>query len=272
MNAAPRGRSQQTEREELALLLPAAAAPELSPHRHFLLKEHLMDTVTEHSRSAAKRRTLVLRVALPIGLAAAVAGVALATGAGRSPAPAPAPVVAGGGPSTGSQSLGTVTNAAYTVQSGGDDLVKLTILDGYKPVDATQLQHDLDRAGVRSRVYAGEPGCHAPEPTMASYPPEILAKADQDQDGGRGRLSAFGWDMEQQAGKEGGREVLTIRPGAIPADLRLFIYLPLAKTDPAHSSRELQAGLMQSPAPDCMPAKTYDNPLASLYPTPAPTH
>lgn len=105
---------------------------------------------------------------------------------------------------------------------------------------------------------------------MASYPPETEAKGNQD--GGQGRLAAYGWDMEEEASQDGGRQVLTIRPSAIPADLQLFIYLPLAKTDPAHSSRELQAGLMQSPAPNCMPAKTYVNPLASLYPTPAPTH
>lgn len=270
MNATPRHRSQQAEREELARLLPAAADPELTPDRHFLLKEYLMDTVTEHSRSAAKRRTLALRVALPIGVAAAVAvaGFTLTTGAGHSPAPAP--VVAGGGASAGSQPLGNVTNAAYTLQSGSDGLVKLTILDGYKPVDATQLQRDLDRAGVRSRVYAGEPGCHAPDPTMPSYAPQTVAKGNQD--GGQGRLAAYGWDMEEEPGQEGGRMVLTIRPSAIPANLQLFIYLPLAKTDPAHSSRELQANLMQSPAPDCMPAQTYVNPLASLYPTSAPTH
>ncbi|MEV0534675.1 hypothetical protein [Kitasatospora sp. NPDC050463] len=260
MTATPRHRSQQAEQEELARMLPAAADPELSLRRHLLLKEHLMDTVTENSRRSAKRRTLALRVALPLGLAATVAGVALTSGTGRSVAPNPGVAAAGG------QSPGSITNAAYTLQSSSDDLVKLTILDWYQPVDTTQLQHDLDRFGVRSRVYAGEPGCHAPEPESPSYPPDAAVEADRQ--GSQGRLSYYGWDM----GSEGLKEVLTIRPSAIPADLQLFIYLPLAKTDPANGSRELQAGLMKSPAPSCMPSKTYDNPLASLYPTPAPTH
>ncbi len=282
MNATPRDRSQQAEREELAGLLPAAADPEISRHRHLLLKEHLMETVTENSRRAAKRRSLALRLALPVCVAAAVAGVTLTAMTGRGGTPAsgrPAVAAPGlaaptpGAPSptaAGSQSLGSITNAAYTLQSGADDLVKLTILDSYKPVDATQLQHDLDRLGVRSHVYAGEPGCHAPEPEMPSYPPDAAAGANPTDS--QGRLAQDGWDMSS----EGLKEVLTIRPGAIPADLTLFIYLPFAKTDPANSSRELRAGLMKSPAPACMPSQTFVNPLASLYPTatnqaPAPT-
>ncbi|MFJ5926883.1 hypothetical protein ACIQF6_30265 [Kitasatospora sp. NPDC092948] len=256
MSATPQHQSQQAEREELARLLPAAGDPELPRRRQLLLKEHLMGAITENSRPATKRRTLMLRVVLPLGVAAAVAGAALVVAPGHRAAPSPSVAA------PGSEGLGSVTTVAYTLQGSSDDLVKLTVLDGYKPIDATQLQHDLDRVGVRSRVYAGEPGCHAPDPTMPSYSPETEAKANQD------RLSAFGWDMRGEAGPDGPRQVLTIRPSAIPTDLRLFIYLPLAKTDPEHSSRELRAGLMQSPAPDCMPAKTYENPLASLYPTP----
>ncbi|MGW4382698.1 hypothetical protein [Kitasatospora sp. NPDC004531] len=256
MSATPQHQSQQAEREELARLLPAAGDPELPGHRQLLLKDCLMDTITENSRPATGRRTLMLRVVLPLGVAAAVAGAALAVAPDHRVVPSPGAAAPGG------QRLDGVTNVAYTLQGSSDGLVRLTILDGYKPVDATQLQRDLDRAGIRSRVYAGEPGCHAPDPTMPSYPPETVAKANQDQ------LSAFGWDMRGETGPEGSRQVLTIRPSAIPADLRLFIHLPLAKTDPEHSSRELRAGLMQGPAPDCMPAGTSDNPLAGLYPTP----
>ncbi|PJN22386.1 hypothetical protein [Kitasatospora sp. CB02891] len=258
MSATPQHQSQQAEREELARLLPAAGDAELPRRRQLLLKKYLMGAITENSRPATKRRTLMLRVVLPLGVAAAVSGAALAVVPGHRAAPSP------GVAAPGSEGLGSVAAVAYTLQGSSDGLVKLTILDGCKPADATQLQYDLDRVGVRSRVYAGEPGCHALDPTMPSYSPETVAKANQDQ------LSAFGWDMrgERGAGSEGARQVLTIRPSAIPADLRLFIYLPLAKTDPDHSSRELRAGLMQSPAPDCMPTGTYENPLASLYPTP----
>jgi len=253
MNATPRHRSQQAEREELARLLPAAAAPEPSLDRHLLLKEHLMDSVTENSRRAAKRRTLTLRLALPVGLAAAVAGVALTAVTGRPAAPTPG-VSAGG-----SKSLGGITNAAYTLESSSDDLVKLTILDPAKEVDVPQLQRDLDRLGARAHVYAGEPDCHAPEPKSPSYPPDPAAlKAD--------RVSYYGWNIDD----EGRKSVLTIRPSGIPADLQLYIYLPYAKTDPANGSAELEAGLMKSPAPSCMPSKIFTNPLASLFPT--PTH
>ncbi|MDH6126018.1 hypothetical protein [Kitasatospora sp. GP82] len=253
MNATPRHRSQQAEREELARLLPAAADPELSLRRHLLLKEHLMDTVTENSQRAAKRRTLTLRVVLPVGLAAAVAGVALAAVTGRPVAPTPGVAAAG------SQSPGSIINAAYTLQSSSDDLVRLTVLDPAKQVDAPQLQRDLDRFGVRSHVYAGEPDCHAPEPKRPTYPPDIAGLTSTGQD----RVAYYGWDIDS----EGRKTVLTIRPSAIPADLQLFIYLPYAKADPANGFRELEAGLMKSPAPSCMPGKTYDNPLASLLPT-----
>ncbi len=261
MNATPRNRSQQAEREELARLLPAAGDPELPRHRHLLLKEHLMDTITENSRPATKRRSLTMRVVLPLGLAAAVAGVALAAVAGHHAAPVP-PAASGGG-----RPLGNITNAAYTLESGSDDLVKLTLVDNGKQVDATQLQHDLDRLGVRSHVYAGEVGCNAPEPKTPTYPDDaaaLKAMNGSTQD----RVSYYGWDFEVQRHAT----VLTVRPSAIPADLQLFLYFPYYNTAPDHGSGSLDAGLMKSPAPSCMPAKPDINPLASLYPTSTPKH
>ncbi|MEV7938282.1 hypothetical protein AB0O82_19345 [Kitasatospora sp. NPDC088264] len=251
MNATPRDRSEQTEREELVRLLPAPAAPELPPGRHLLLKEHLMDTVTDNSRRTARRRSLALRLALPAGLAAALVGALLATGPGR---PAPdarhqdAQHQDAQHPADGTgHALGRVDNAAYTLE-GGDDLVKLTILEQYKPVDPDQLQRDLDRFGIPARVYAGQPGCRASEPETP--------------DNQEGQDS---WDMHTEGA---GPLVLTVRPRAVPAGLKLFIYLPFAGTDPAHSSREMHTGLMRSPGPACMPSKVYFNPLASLIPTP----
>ncbi|MFJ6139510.1 hypothetical protein [Kitasatospora sp. NPDC092286] len=256
MNATPQSRSRQTEREELARLLPAVADPELPRDRHVLLKEHLMDTVTEQSRRAARRRTLTVRVALPLGLAAAAAGIAFTATAGRPVTSTPGSA----GATAGSQVLGDITNAAYTLQSGGDDLVRLTVLESYKPVDAAQLQRDLDRLGARTHVYAGEPDCHAPEPESPADPPG-------DGDGNPDWLATHGWNIES----EGLKHVLTIRPGAIPAGVQLYIYLPMAKVDPANGFREMEANLMKTPGPTCMPSKTYSNPLASLFPTPPPT-
>ncbi|MFB6892791.1 hypothetical protein ACFCX4_26160 [Kitasatospora sp. NPDC056327] len=266
MNATPEDLSQQAEREELARLLPAAAARGLSPHRHLLRKEHLMNAVLDDTRAAAapaRRRRLALRVALPVGLAAAAAGVALTGLPGSTAGPdGPAPQIAspqtsaaGASPGPGpTDSLGTVTNAAYELRSAGDGLVTLTILDATGPVDAPGLQRDLDRLGVRSRVYAGEPGCRAPEPKEAPVP----------ENAGGERLTTHGWTVETT----GKRTVLSVRPHRIAADAQLYLYFPLAKSDPANGFRELEAGLMLAPAPACMPARTFTNPLASLFPTP----
>ncbi|WP_406200275.1 hypothetical protein OH807_18990 [Kitasatospora sp. NBC_01560] len=270
MNATPGPRSQQTEREELARLLPAAADRELSPHRHLLLKELLMDTVTEKSRHTAKRRNLALRVALPVGLAAALVGVVLAGGGSDRPVPGAAAVPGGTTPASPDAAVspapGAVANVAYTLESGGDDVVTLTILDRDKPVDVPRLQADLDRLGVRSRVYAGEPGCTAPDPSTPAYPEAEMIKANNGS--GADRLAFFGWDIDNGLQKS----VLTVRPHSIPADRTLFIHLPLAKVAPASGFRSLSAGLMVGKAPACMPAEDPSNPLASLLPTQPPGH
>jgi hypothetical protein len=252
MNATPRHRSAQAEREELARLLPAAADPELPRGRHLLLKEHLMETITANSRRAARRRSLTLRLALPVGLAAAVAGVALAA-AGHVGTPA------------GSRSPVGVGDVAYTVQSTGDDTVRLTVLDPSKRVDVTRLQHDLDRLGVRSHVYAGARDCTAPAPKS---PHDDSAAAVAATNGGSAtRLAYYGWDISSS----GTREVLTIRPSRIPSSLRLYIYFPDIETAPAGHNNAMEAGLMQNPAPTCMPAEPYANPLAGQWPSSTPT-
>ncbi|GAA1163422.1 hypothetical protein F4556_000376 [Kitasatospora gansuensis] len=267
MSTHPRHRSEQVEREELARLLPAADAPEPDGHRHFLLKEHLMDTVTENSRRTTRRRSLTLRLALPVGVAAALVGAVLVNGADH-PAPAPGPAVAGGSPSAGvtpGPLPEPVGNVAYSLQTTGTDLVQLTLLDQNRAIDTAQLQRDLDRFGARTRVYPGEPGCTAPEPAPGpSYPegPEIAANNGTNAD----RLAFFGWDIDTTFPKA----VLTVRPSAIPAGFQVYVHLPLAKTTPTTHAQEFEAGLTTTPGPDCMPAKPYENPLASLYPS--PTH
>ncbi|MFJ9694131.1 hypothetical protein [Kitasatospora sp. NPDC101183] len=236
MNATPRPEAEDSAvREELARLLPAPATPDLPASRQLLLKEHLMDSITTTAAPQRRRRGLALRIALPVALAAAVAGV-LVAGGDDSTAPAPA---------AGPRTLGSVSNAAYTLESTAD-VVRLTILEAYRPVDTGQLQRDLDTFGIRARVYAGEPGCKAKAPEIAQH--------DSDD----------GWHMEMA----GNRMVLTARPAAIPAGEQLFVYLPLARTSPENGSRELESGLMKSPGPACMPSREYVNPLASLLPTP----
>ncbi|RGD59792.1 hypothetical protein DR950_20190 [Kitasatospora xanthocidica] len=248
MSATPRHRSEQADREELARLLPAPAAPVLPRSRHLLLKEHLLDSITDPDgtpdtprrttpRRTTRRRGLLLGAALPLGLAAALTGVLLTTGTdGSTP-----------GDDDSGRSLGSSSGVAYTLESE-EEVVRLTILEDYKPVDVDQLQRDIDRFGIRARVYPGEPGCKAREPKQPSHV-DLTA----------------GWDIEHGPGEP---LVLTVHPRRLPAGTEIFIYLPLARTSPANSSREMQAGLMKSPGPSCMPAKEYVNPLASLYPTP----
>ncbi|WP_042428788.1 hypothetical protein [Streptacidiphilus anmyonensis] len=236
MSATPRDLPQQAQREEMARLLPAAAVPKLSPRRHLLLKEHLMDTIDEKSQRPV-RLTLRLRLALPVGLAAVAALAAVAGHTARS-APADS--------ATHGQAPTRIVDAAYILQSSAGDVVTLTILDPTRPVDTSRLQRDLDRLGIHSRVYAGEPGCHASAPESPA--PSVATS---------------GW----QISSAGRRTVLTVHRQLIPTDLQLFVYFPLADTDPADGFRELEAGLMKSPAPTCMPAKTYTNPLAGQFPT-----
>ncbi|WP_031069981.1 hypothetical protein [Streptomyces sp. NRRL WC-3742] len=234
------GREELAVREELARLLPAPAAPELSASRQLLLKEHLMDSITEAPSRRPARRRFALAIALPVALAAAVAGVLLVGGSGDNGDSGEA-----GGRGAGPRILGSVTNVAYTLEST-TDTVRLIILENNKPVDTDQLQRDLDKFGIRARVYAGEPGCRAKGPKIATH--------DNDD----------GWHMEMVKDKM----ILTARPDAIPAGEKLFIYLPLAKSSPENGFRELESGLMKSPGPACMPSREFVNPLASLLPTP----
>ncbi|MEU8920962.1 hypothetical protein AB0D10_08485 [Kitasatospora sp. NPDC048545] len=242
MSATPRDRSDRADREEMARLLPAAAAPELDQGRFLLMKDHLMDSIADTAapRRASRRRTLLLRAALPLGLAAAVAG-ALLTFATDDP---------GATNDDTGRSLGNASTVAYTLESA-EDVVRLSILEQNKPVDTVQLQHDLDRFGIRARVYAGEPGCRTKRPKQ----PEHVD------------LNA-GWDIEPRPGNS--PMVLTVHPRRLPKNTEIFIYLPLAKTDPANSFRELEAGLMQSPGPACLESREFVNPLASLFPTSPP--
>lgn len=243
MNATPEDLSQQAEREELARLLPAAAARGLSPHRHLLRKDHLLNVITEDARPAAapRRPGLARRLALPVGLAVAAALIALATLPGGQ----------GGSPATSPRSVGRITNAAYDLEHTDDDLITLTVLDATEPVDTAQLQRDLDSLGVNSRVYAGEPGCQAAPPKIAPGP---------DGDANKDWLRSHGWEIGPTG--DGHRTVLTIRPGLLAAGTQLFLYFPLAKSDPANSFRAMQAGLLVPPAPACMPVTSSYTPPA----------
>ncbi|MFB7473549.1 hypothetical protein [Kitasatospora sp. NPDC056184] len=250
MNATPEDLSQRAEREELARLLPAAAARGLSPHRHLLRKEHLMDALTEDSRPAPavrRHRGLALRLALPVGLSVAVAGLALTSlpgdpagrnGSALSPATS-ASTSASTSAATSPGSPDRITNAAYELVHT-DDRVTLTVLDGTKPVDTEQLQRDLDRLGVPTRVYGGQPGCGTFRSMVAPVPKDATGKGSAS--------SAF-----IDASAHGGRTVFSIRPGSINAGEELILYLPVARPGTPGGLDGLEAGVLFGATPSCAP-------------------
>ena len=105
-------------------------------------------TVTTRRRTAF---TGPRKVAIGTGLAAAVAVAAFATGtAGLGGTAAQAPLQA--------------ADAAYTVQSASDGLVKLIIVDPEAKPNVDALRRDLARAGVKANVIANAPACSGKQP------------------------------------------------------------------------------------------------------------
>jgi hypothetical protein len=95
MNTHLRHQPEPAERAELLRLLPAPAAPDLSRDRHRLLKEHLMNEITQVAERpspattvrVAPRRRARLRLALvaaPLALAGIVAGAVAISGQRQS--------------------------------------------------------------------------------------------------------------------------------------------------------------------------------------------
>lgn len=247
MNATPRSRCEQAEREELARLLPAAADPDLSPSRLLLLKEHLMDTVAEHhqptpAKRPRSRRALALRIVIPAGLAAAGIAVAALTGHPVNTAPQ----------ASGPAPTDTITEAGYTLQSS-NHIVTLAIINAEHKIDLAGLQHNLDRLGIRAHVYAGDPDCSngigfinngpalkgLPDAPVSDYKYAGVTITDH------GRTT-----------------LLKVNTEGIPAGDTLYFYFPLARTSPLNTYRKFQSGLLRGTIPSCLPAQTYTNPLA----------
>ncbi|WP_042408968.1 hypothetical protein [Streptacidiphilus carbonis] len=250
MNATPLSRCDQAEREELARLLPAAGDPELSPSRHLLLKEHLMNTVADHNRRIRarrprSRRTLALRIALPAGLAAA--GIAIAASAGHPAAGTPH---ASHGPVTAV----TISAAGYTLQSSTDHTVTLTVVNAKNEIDLVGLQRDLDRVGAHAHVYAGDPTCNNGISVINNGP------ALQ---GLPGAPASDSTHAGLNVADEGRATVLKVTPDKIPADDTLYLYFPLARTSPADTYRDFQIGMLRGTIPTCLPAQTYTDPFAA---------
>lgn len=248
-------RDEDDDLQALRRQLPVPAERDFPAGRRHQREEHLMTSWLTMSRRTDKRRNLGVRVALPVGLAAAAAGIALTA-------------------------LPAQTAAAYTLQTADDGVVKLTIVDPSGKIDLDGLQKGLDRLGVHSRVYAGDPGCAAepsatasPEPGPSDAPPSASASPEPGPIDASPSASANpelgpnqaaptapagpepadgneAWDISSQDGKP----VLSVNPGKLPAGKQLQIVFPLAKTDPAHALAIISAGLGDGPGPDCAPA------------------
>ena len=121
MTLNPWRRQEPLDQLELVRLLPPPGDPVLSDDRQRLLEEHLMSNVTEDSRRAGSRRSLALRVAVPVALVAALAGTALAVNRTTAHTDAPAPAA------EAPQHISTV---AYTLDREKQGTVTVTILNG----------------------------------------------------------------------------------------------------------------------------------------------
>ena len=252
MNATPQPRSEQAEREELARLLPAVADPDLSPSRHLLLKEHLMNTVADHNQpTPAKRprsrRTLALRIAIPAGLAAVRVAIASLTGHSLRANPQAA------GPAGPAVTVGTISAVGYTLQSS-NHLVTLTVINAENKIDLAGLQHNLDRLGVRAHVYAGDPSCNDGITAVGNAP---------DLKGLRNAPAADATSAGLTVTDQGKATLLEVNPDRMPAGDTLYLYFPLATTSLVNTYREWQAGLLRGTIPTCLPAQAYTNPFAA---------
>ncbi|GAA3373673.1 hypothetical protein GCM10020367_34520 [Streptomyces sannanensis] len=214
-------RDQDDDMQALRRMLPVPAERDFPAGRQPQREEHLMNSWLTMSRRTDKRRNLGVRIALPAGLAAAAAGIALTV-------------------------LPSQTAAAYTLQTANDGTVELTVVNPSGKIDPAKLEKDLDKLGVNSRVYAGDPDCSAPPYSPPSAPTTSgTARPDP---GSLWVSSVVRWDRSREF-------VLHVRTDKIPADKHLEIVFPLAKTAPAHAYEIIVASLVSGPGPDCVPAE-----------------
>jgi hypothetical protein len=156
VNAIP---SHESDRAELAGLLPAPAYPDLPADRQLLMKDDLMSHLQDRSPLLTRKR-VAIGLAAPLALAATVAVVVSGTSNG-SPA---RPSVASSGRAT---TPSRIVNAAYTLDVQRGDTIRVTIhRAGAVRVDDAQLKKDLARLGVNAHVTRTLPRCKAKASTL----------------------------------------------------------------------------------------------------------
>jgi hypothetical protein len=110
--------------------------------------------------------------------------------------------------------------------------------DGDGRPDVEALQRDLDRLGVRARVYQGDPSC----PVVSRQ----AAGGDFGPDtGGYGAL-----DVLSVSGVVDGEQVVRINPEKIPGGYHLQIVFPVLAEDERRDDGAVAFGLEKDPVPD----------------------
>ncbi|SEO68293.1 hypothetical protein [Actinacidiphila rubida] len=244
----PWRRVKPLDHAELAQLLPAPGDPVLSEGRQRLLEDFLMSKLTvDNVHRVRSRRRMAVRLAVPAALAAALTGTVLAinqaTGGPASPAPATSRASADG-------SSMQITTAAYTLSRKPGQVVKVIFLKKGVPMP-TRLRNDLQRMGVKARVYMASTTCTEHYGPIPDYEPEsIFLKAVQGQ-------------------RRDGVSTATIRLNEIPAGDTLEVtYVPVE--DHGEHSYLVQFGLNRIKSPDSECIRAAGIPVHIIHPTQLP--
>ncbi|WP_338675031.1 hypothetical protein V1460_20080 [Streptomyces sp. SCSIO 30461] len=223
----PWWRQEPLDHTELARLLPAPGDPVLSNDRQHLLEDFLMSNVTEDPRPVRPRRSLAVRLAAPVALAACLAGTVLALGQATPHSASP---ITATDRATADNFPERISTVAYTLQRERRGTVTVTIREAGAQPDPAQLQRDLERMGVPARVYQDDPTC----PLDKGEDPKL----------GYTPLEAIDFQIRN------GAATASIHPSQIPAGTHLEILV----TRPAQYTGDVYAyafGVRQGKAPDC---------------------
>ncbi|MFJ9752931.1 hypothetical protein [Streptomyces chartreusis] len=204
-------------------------------------------------RSARSRRVRWVPIAVAAGLTAAVAATTLTLG--QSPN-------AGGSQAKSSgtgQSLGRITNVAYTLEQQDTGKVKLTIEDPSGKPDVKGMRRDLARMGVRAKVLLGDPECPAFRPpagasdenSEAAAPPSSAPTPSASVPAeDAGSLNPF------RITRENGKLVAYVDPAIVPNGDTLIIGFPATHTE--HPLGVMTIADAPGDGPDCIAAAPAD--------------
>lgn len=189
----------------------------------------------ERQSAGVRRRKRMALAALPIGIAAtAVVGVVAVLGATPTPEVGAAKANASNGAGAAHRTVEPilrVVGAYFTLQRSDDGVVQLRITEQYGKVDLARLQKELTKAGVPSRVLAGDPACR-PRSTKNNS--------------ASGRVFEVSMDGESP--------LLTVRPAEIPAGQEIVVGFPHAMSGGPDALAVIMGALIDRGSSYCVPA------------------